>query len=67
MNEIKKLLKKEYVIFEFFGKEQIGEELTNKQWDKFVKTYNDKFANGSYEVAKECIREFMEHEDIKWI
>ena len=57
----------EKVLWEYFGKEQIGKEMTDKQWEQFLKQYQDKFANAAYHIAFDCVAEFMEHEDIKWI
>lgn len=70
--KIIKLLKKENVLWAYIGKEQIAGELipakmTDKQWEQFLKQYQDKFVKGAYQIAADCVIEFMEEEDIKWI
>jgi len=64
---IKQLLTEEKVLWEYLGKEQIGNEMTDKQWERFLEQYQDKFAKAAYHVAQDCVAEFMKHEDIKWI
>lgn len=64
---LKQLLTEEKVLWEYLGKEQIGNEMNDEQWERFLKKYQDKFADAAYQVAKDCVVEFMEHEDIKWI
>ena len=63
---LKQLLTKEKVLWEYLGKEQIGNEMNDEQWERFLKKYQDKFADAAYQVAEDCVAEFMKQEEIKW-
>jgi len=56
---LKEILTEEKVLWEYLGKEQIGNEMNDEQWEQFLKKYQDKFADAAYQVAKDCVAEFM--------
>ena len=64
---LKQILTQEKVLWEYLGKEQIGNEMNDKQWERFLEKYQDKFADAAYQVAEDFVAEFMKHEDIKWV
>jgi len=52
------LLEKANVLWQYFEKQHIAEDLTDKQWEKFIEEYQDGFANGTYYTALDCVEEF---------
>ena len=53
-----RLLEKAGVLWQYFEKEHIAEDLTDEQWNKFLVDYQDGFSDGTYYTALECVQEF---------
>ena len=53
-----KLLEKAGVLWQYFEKEHIAEDLTDEQWNKFLEDYQDGFSDGTYYTALDCVQEF---------
>tara|TARA_R100000152_G_C6656969_1_gene96941 strand:+ start:400 stop:630 length:231 start_codon:yes stop_codon:yes gene_type:complete len=53
-----RLLEKAGVLWQYFEKEHIAEDLTDEQWNKFLEDYQDGFSDGTYYTALDCVQEF---------
>ena len=53
-----RLLEKAGVLWQYFEKEHIAEDLTGEQWIKFLEDYQDGFSDGTYYTALDCVQEF---------
>tara|TARA_B100001939_G_scaffold124368_1_gene107856 strand:+ start:909 stop:1160 length:252 start_codon:yes stop_codon:yes gene_type:complete len=53
-----RLLEKAGVLWQYFEKEHIAEDLTDEQWNKFLEDYQDGFSDGVYETAMICVSDF---------
>lgn len=53
-----RLLEKADVLWQYFEKEHIAEDLTDEQWNKFLEDYQDGFSDGTYYTALDCVQEF---------
>ena len=53
-----RLLEKADVLWQYFEKEHIAEDLTDDQWNKFLEDYQDGFSDGTYYTALDCVQEF---------
>ena len=53
-----RLLEKADVLWQYFEKEYIAEDLTDEQWNKFLEDYQDGFSDGTYYTALDCVQEF---------
>ena len=55
-----RLLEKANVLWQYFEKDHIAEELTDEQWNKFLVDYQDGFADGVVETAMICVSDFQD-------
>jgi hypothetical protein len=56
--QLRDLLKKANVIWQYYEKENIAEHLTDEQWSKFVSTKQDNFCEGACYVVMDILGEF---------
>ena len=53
-----RLLEKANVLWQYYEKEHIAEDLTDEQWNKFLEDKQDGFADSVYETARMCVVDF---------
>ena len=53
-----RLLEKADVLWQYFEKEHIAEDLTDEQWNKFIEDKQDGFSDSVYETAMICVEDF---------
>lgn len=57
-NQLRYLLKKANVIWQYYEKDNIAEHLTNEQWSSFVAKKQDNFCEGACYVVMDILGEF---------
>jgi len=63
------LLERANVLWQYFEKDHIAQDLTDEQWNKFLADKQDGFADSVYETAMICVSDFEmeENNESKWI
>ena len=54
------LLERANVLWQYFEKDHIAQDLTDEQWNKFLADKQDGFAEGVYETAMICVSDFQD-------
>ena len=52
------LLDKANVIWQYYEKENIANDLSDKEWEEFVSLYQDNFCEGAYFVVDDLIGDY---------
>lgn len=52
------LLEKANVLWQYYEKDHIAQDLTDEQWNKFLIDCQDGFSDGTYETAMICVSDF---------
>ena len=52
------LLEKANVIWQYYEKEHIADDLSNKEWEEFVALYQDNFCEGAYFVVDDLLGDY---------
>jgi len=59
------LLEKANVIWQYYEKENIAKELSDKEWDEFVALNQDNFCEGAYFVIDDLLGDYQHHLKMK--
>lgn len=59
------LLGKANVIWQFYEKEHIADDLSDKEWKEFVALYQDNFCEGAYYVVDDLLGDYQHHLTMK--
>lgn len=63
--QLKFLIRKANVIWQYYEKNAIAKELSDKEWDEFVSLNQDNFCEGAYFVIDDLLGDYQHHLKMK--
>lgn len=53
--QLRTLIEKANILWQYYEKDDLAQDLTDKQWNEFIGLYQDNFCDGAFYVADELL------------